>query len=124
MNGKKPFSLRRRIASFGYAITGLWQMLVTQHNAWIHLAATAVVVVAGWTVRLAASEWILIIISLVLVWVTEAINTSFEFLCDVASPDFHPLVEKAKNIAAGAVLISAIGAVFIGGVVFIPHLLK
>jgi diacylglycerol kinase (ATP) len=124
MHEHKPFSLRGRIASFGYAISGLWQMLVTQHNAWIHLIASAVVVAAGLVYQLTSSEWILIIIALMLVWVTEAFNTSFEFLCDVASPDFHPLVEKAKNIAAGAVLISAIGAVFIGGLVFAPHLLK
>ena len=56
------------------------------------------------------------------VWTAEALNTAFEFLADVASPNYHPLVGKAKDVAAGAVLISAIGAVVIGLLVFGPHL--
>ena len=54
------------------------------------------------------------------VWTAEALNTAFESLCDVASPEFHPLVERAKDVAAGAVLISAIGAVAIGLAGFRP----
>ena len=54
---------------------------------------------------------------------SEAVNTAFEFLCDVASPEFHPLVEKAKNIAAAAVLICAVGAASVGLLVFLPRLL-
>jgi diacylglycerol kinase (ATP) len=57
----------------------------------------------------------------VAVWTAEALNTAFEFLCDVASPDFHPLVAKAKDVAAGAVLICAVGAVAVGGCVFAPY---
>ena len=56
------------------------------------------------------------------VLVSEAMNTSVEFVCDVASPEFHPLVKKSKDVAAGAVLLSAIGAVVIGAIVFIPHI--
>jgi diacylglycerol kinase (ATP) len=56
------------------------------------------------------------------VWVSEALNIAFEFLCDVASPEFHPLVKKSKDVAAGAVLLSAIGAAIIGCIVFIPHI--
>jgi diacylglycerol kinase (ATP) len=58
------------------------------------------------------------------VWTAEALNTAFEFLADVASPDFHPLVKHSKDVAAGAVLISAIGAVVIGLLVIGPHLLE
>jgi diacylglycerol kinase (ATP) len=56
------------------------------------------------------------------VWAAEAINTAFELLCDVASPDFHPLVESAKDVAAGAVLICAVGSVITGALVLGPRL--
>ena len=56
-------------------------------------------------------------------WVVEALNTAFEYLCDVVSPEFHPLVRKSKDIAAGAVLLSAVGAAAIGLIIFVPYLL-
>jgi diacylglycerol kinase (ATP) len=55
------------------------------------------------------------------VWTAEALNTAFEFLADVASPEFHPLVQHSKDVAAGAVLIAAIGSVVIGILVLGPH---
>jgi diacylglycerol kinase (ATP) len=57
------------------------------------------------------------------VWTAEALNTALEFLADVASPEFHPLVGKAKDVAAGGVLISAIGSVGIGLLVLGPYVL-
>ena len=57
------------------------------------------------------------------VWTAEALNTAFEFLCDVASPEFHPTVERAKDVAAGAVLLAAMGAVVIGLLVLGPHVM-
>jgi len=98
-------------------------MLASQHNAWIHAAATIAVVAAGFYIHLSRAEWCWIILTIVSVWTAEALNTAFEFLTDVASPEFHPLAEKAKDVAAGAVLITAIGSVLIGIVVFGPHLL-
>jgi len=62
-------------------------------------------------------------VAIIAVWTAEALNTAFESLCDVASPEFHPMVERAKNIAAGAVLISAVGAAVIGLLIFGPKLL-
>ena len=56
------------------------------------------------------------------VWTAEALNTAFEFLADVASPEFHPLVKHAKDVAAGAVLIAAFGAAVIAVLVLGPHL--
>jgi diacylglycerol kinase (ATP) len=58
------------------------------------------------------------------VWTAEALNTAFEFLADVASPEFHPLVEKAKDVSAGAVLLSALGSLVIAGLVFWPHFVR
>jgi len=97
-------------------------MLASQHNAWIHAAATIAVAAAGFYIHLSRAEWCWIILTVVSVWTAEALNTAFEFLTDVASPEFHPLAEKAKDVAAGAVLITAIGSVLIGIVVFGPHL--
>lgn len=111
-----------RVRSVRFAINGIRTMLRTQHNAWIHAAATAAVAVTGVMLRLSASEWCWIVLAVMVVWTAEALNTAFEFLTDVASPSFHPLAGHAKDVAAGAVLISAVGAVVIGVLVFGPHL--
>ncbi len=119
---KKPFSIQGRVTSFGYAFRGVGTMLRSQHNAWIHAVATGLVIAAGFGFGLGRAEWCLVVLAIVSVWTAEALNTAFEFLCDVASPEYHPLVEKAKDVAAGAVLICAIGAAVVGGLVFIPKI--
>lgn len=120
---ERRFSPAARVRSFGYAFRGIWTMLVTQHNAWIHALATIVVCATGWALGLSVAEWCWVALAIVMVWTAEALNTAFELLCDVASPDFHPLVKGAKDVAAGAVLISALGATVIGALIFVPHLL-
>ena len=120
----KPFTFTGRVRSFRAAFSGIWSMLKSQQNAWIHAFATVVVVVVGLALRITQGEWCWIVLAITSVWMAEALNTAFEFLADVASPDFHPLVKKAKDIAAGAVLICAIGAVIIGILVLGPHLLE
>lgn len=99
-------------------------MLGSQHNAWIHLGATAVVVVAGWRWQLTRFEWLALVFAIVSVWAAESLNTAFEFLCDVASPQFHPQVARAKDVAAAAVLLCAAGAVVTAALVFVPHVLR
>lgn len=116
------FSLAARLKSFYYAGRGLRTMLVTQHNAWIHAAASVAAVGGGAVLGVSRVEWLALILAIVGVWTAEALNTAFEFLCDVASPDFHPLVEKAKDVAAGAVLVCAVGALAVGWIIFAPHL--
>lgn len=115
------FSLRERVGSFGYALRGLGFMLRTQHNAWIHLAATAVVVASGLALRIAAADWRCIVPAIALVWVAEIVNTAFEHLCDVVQPEFHVSVKTAKDVAGGAVLVAAIAAAIIGAMVFWPY---
>jgi diacylglycerol kinase (ATP) len=99
-------------------------LLRSQHNAWIHAAASVAVVGLGFAVGLSRLEWCLVVLAMVAVWSAEAVNTAFEALCDVASPEPHPLVERAKDVAAGAVLLAAGGAVVVGVLVFGPHLLR
>src|SRR5260370_31842243 len=112
-----------RIRSLKCAFKGIRVMIASQHNAWIHAAATIVVVAAGFYFHLPKAERCWIILAIISVWTAEALNTAFEFLTDVASPSFHPLAEKAKDVAAGAVLIAAIGSVLLGMLIFGPYLL-
>lgn len=121
MPGK--FSLRARIASFGYAFRGLGELVATQHNAWIHAVATVVVCALAVGLGISAGEWLAVVLAIASVWSAEAMNTAFEALCDVVSPDHHPLVRRAKDVAAGAVLVSATGAATVGLIVFAPRLL-
>jgi diacylglycerol kinase (ATP) len=112
-----------RIQSFRYAFRGIAAMLQTESNARIHAIATIVVVAVGMAIGISRIEWLAITLSITAVWCAEGFNTAIESICDVASPDYHPKVEQAKDIAAGAVLITAIGAVIVGLLVFGRHLL-
>ncbi len=118
------FKISERYNSFKYAAKGIFTMILSQHNAWIHALITVLAVIAGFCFGLTKPEWCWIILAIITVWTAETLNTAFEFLLDVASPEFHPLAEKAKNVAAGAVLISAIGAMLIGLLIFSPHIIK
>ena len=116
--------LNARLRSFGHAFRGLKVLLQTQPNARIHAVATVLVVAAGLAFGISPVEWALIVLAIASVWTAEAINTSIEFLVDLVSPEPHPLAGKAKDVAAGGVLVAAIGSAFVGGFVFGPHLLK
>lgn len=118
----RPFQFTGRIRSFYHAICGILRMIRCQHNAWIHVAATFVVLGAGLVCRLSSADWCWIVLAISIVWTAEALNTAFEFLADAASPEFHPLVRDAKDVAAGAVLITAAAATVIGTIVFWPYL--
>ena len=116
-----PLTLSGRIQSFRYAGRGIRLMLRSQHNAWLHAVASCCVLIVGGLAILSASEWCWIILAIMAVWTAEALNTALELLADVASPEFHPLVEMAKDVAAGGVLVSAAGAAIIGLLVLGPH---
>jgi diacylglycerol kinase (ATP) len=122
MKDTGKFSLRARVRSFVYAGRGISTMLASQHNAWIHAIASLCVIAGGLLAGVGRLEWCVLVLAIVSVWTAEALNTAFEFLCDVASPEFHPLVAKAKDVAAGAVLIAAVGATLIGLLVLGPYL--
>ncbi|MCG8338283.1 MAG: diacylglycerol kinase family protein [Proteobacteria bacterium] len=122
METKTGFTFTGRLRSINHAIEGIKIVLLTQHNAWIHAFATLLVVIAGILFSVSKTEWIWLIIAIVMVWVAEALNTAFELLCDVTSPEFHPIVKKSKDVAAGSVLISAIGSIIIGALVFLPRI--
>ena len=118
------FTFSGRIRSVKFAIDGIVLMLRSQHNAWVHFAATISVVIAGGFFGITSVQWVAVIVAIVLVWVAEGLNTALELLCDVTTPEFHPIVKQAKDVSAGAVLISAIGALIIGLIVFVPYILS
>lgn len=118
----KPFKISARARSFGYAFKGIAVLIRTQHNAWIHVLATVVVCGAGFYFRLGSDEWCWIVLAIAAVWGAEGLNTAIELLADAACPQEDPLVGKAKDVAAGAVLLAAVGAAIIGLLVFGPHL--
>jgi diacylglycerol kinase len=116
--------LNGRLRSFGHAFRGLKVLLQTQHNARIHAVATLLVAAAGAVFAISPAEWALVALAVAGVWTAEALNTAIEFLVDLASPDRHPLAAKAKDVAAGAVLVAAIGSLVVGVLVFGPYVLK
>ena len=123
MDNNSQLSFTGRVRSIRCACAGVRVMIESQHNAWVHAVVTVLVVAAGLHFGLTRAEWCWIILATISVWTAEALNTAFEFLTDVASPEFHPLAAKAKDVAAGAVLITAAGAVLVGLLVLGPHAL-
>lgn len=118
----KRFTLRARLRSFGYAFAGLRLMLTEQHNARIHLVVTVALLALSAALGLSRFEWCWIVAAIAMVWATEAMNTALEALADALAPDPHPLVGRAKDAAAGAVLVAALGAAAIGVLVLGPRL--
>jgi diacylglycerol kinase (ATP) len=118
--------LLARCRSIGCALAGIVDLVRTQRNAWVHLAATVCVLLEACLLRLSAGEWCWLSIAIGAVWIAEALNTAVELLADAVlpRPPLHPLVGRAKDVAAGGVLLAAITASAIGACIFVPHLLK
>jgi len=114
---------RRRVASFGHAVRGVWAALRSEVHLRFHALATVVALGLGLYCGLSRLEWALVALAIAAVWSAELMNTAIEALTDLASPAFHPLAGKAKDVAAGAVLLAALGAVAVGVLVYGPHLL-
>ncbi len=115
--------LRRRSRSFFYAFRGIGLLFRTQANAKIHALAAIMIIAIGLWLKLSHTEWCLILICMGLVLAAEALNSSLEFLTDLASPDIHPLAEKTKDLAAGAVLITVIFGGIVWGIIHIPKII-
>jgi diacylglycerol kinase len=110
------------IAGFGYAFSGLWHALRTQRNARVHMLSAILAIAIGIVLHISAVEFAIIFIAIASVFIAEMFNTVFEVCIDLASPQYHPLAKKAKDMAAGAVLLSAMLAVVIGLCVLGPRL--
>lgn len=113
--------MKNRLRSFKYAFRGIGTLLKTQMNARIHLFVLVFVVAVGFLVDLNSGEWALVALAIGMVLSAESMNSALEFLADHTAPEWHDSVQKAKDLAAGSVLIAAAAALVIGLLVFIPH---
>lgn len=118
MNPKQEY--KKLINSFKYAIEGFISSFKTERNMKIHVLAMIVVIALGIFAKLDKMEWCIIIVSIVAVISAELFNTAIETVVDMISPEKNEKAKLAKDISAAAVLVLAIGAVVIGGVIFIP----
>lgn len=112
-----------RFNSFKFAFKGWVYVLRTQKNAWIHLAATTLVIAVGVWLGISRYEWAIILLVIGIVWIAEFLNTSLESILDIASPERHPLARIAKDVGAAAVLIAAVVAIAVGLIILGPPLL-
>ena len=117
------FKLSDRLRSVRFALSGLRTLLIQEHNARIHFAATLVVVAAGFALGFSREEWVWTMIAAALVWLAEAFNTAVERLGDAVTTEHHPQIGLAKDMAAAGVLVASICAALIGVMIFVPHLM-
>jgi diacylglycerol kinase len=116
------FSFKSRLLSFSYAFSGLATAFRQEHNLWIQGSAAVTAVALGFIFRIRTTEWIAIVIVISGVLVSELFNSAIESLVDHFSPEFDNKAGKVKDMAAGAVLISALGALVTGLIIFIPKI--
>lgn len=120
MKGKHQYSPQSRLRSMSHAVNGIATFFVSEPNAKIHLLATILVVAAGVIRDISVHSWLAITIAIGMVWITEAINTAMEKLCDYAcDKEYHNTIKQVKDIAAGAVLIASVCSIIIAILVFI-----
>lgn len=110
----------KRIKSFKYAINGIKSAFRSEVNMRIHAIIALLVIVCGCFFQISIAEWSLCALCIGLVLAAEMLNTAIENAIDLISPEKHPLAEKAKDAAAGAVLICAIVSAIVGLIIFVP----
>lgn len=118
----KIFSIKDRLRSFKYAFKGIHTLIRNEHNARIHLCAAILVVCAGLFFGITRDEWIAVIFAIGFVFSAEAVNSAIEYVADALTTNPNKLIGKAKDLAAGAVLLAALTAAIIGCIIFIPYL--
>ncbi len=119
MKQEKNMTAKSRAKSFSYATNGLLQLFRLEPNAKLHVLATVAVVVAGFIRHVSKWQWVALVFAVGLVWITEALNTCIEKLCDFCCGNkFHPSIKVIKDISAAAVLLAAIVSLVTGIIVF------
>lgn len=117
---RKSLHPKSRLASFRHAFRGLGSLLRQEPNIKLHALFTVAALILGWARGLSRLEWIALLVVIALVWITEALNTCVEELCNlVVGEALHPKVKLIKDIAAGAVLIASAAALLTGAILFL-----
>lgn len=117
-----PAGARSFWQSLRFAFSGVRHAYRSQRNLRIHAAIAAAVIVTGFALRISRAEWALVVALIGLVLGLELFNTAVEALVDLASPTYHPLAKIAKDTAAGAILVVALGSAIAGLIIFLPRL--
>lgn len=117
---QEKFSLKKRARSFGYAFEGIRALLRDEHNSRIHVIAMLCAVALGFILGISPTEWCIVALCCGGVLMAEAMNSGIEALADLVSPEFHPLVKKAKDVSAAGVLMMALAAATAGLIIFLP----
>ncbi len=115
---------RKWLYSFWYAGKGLMYLIRHERQFQVHIGIALGVVCAGFYFEILPTEWIAVVLSIAIVMTAEALNTALEQLVNWISPERHAEAGKVKDIAAGAVLLSALGAFVVGLIVFLPKISK
>ncbi len=116
------FSVRKRVNSFSHAFRGLGIFFRTTHNSWIELSVFTIAIALGFYFDITRIEWMMIVVAGGFVLMSEAFNTAIEIDLNLTSPDFHQFAKDAKDVAAGAVLLSSVTALVLGITIFWPYL--
>ena len=114
----------KQLTSFKHAFNGLLSVFMSERNFRIHIIAIIIVSIAGYFLAINIEEWLAIILTFMIVTVVEILNTAIEKLSDIVSPDYNEKIKYIKDISAGAVLLSAIGAVAVGLIIFLPKVIE
>jgi diacylglycerol kinase (ATP) len=117
-----PVGLRKILNSFNYAVAGIVYSVKTQRNMRIHLTAALLVLGLGLYLQVSSRDLLLIFFTVTLVIMAELFNTAIEAVVDLCVKEFHPLAKIAKNVAAGAVLMTALNSLVVAYIIFFPHL--
>jgi diacylglycerol kinase len=112
----------RFLGGFAFAFAGLSYCFKTQINFRVHIAISILVVILAVVLGLSWVEWALLATVIIVVMTAEMVNTMVESLVDLVTQDYHPFAGIAKDIAAGVVLLTAVGAVVVGIFLFLPRL--
>jgi diacylglycerol kinase (ATP) len=115
--------LRRSLYSFRHAGRGFAWAVSSQANVRVHLIAAAAVIVGALILRFSLIEFTILLLCFAIVIAAELFNTTLEVLIDYAWPEHNPMIGRAKDVAAAAVLVTAVGAAIIGILLFGRHLL-
>lgn len=111
------------LSSFKFAFNGIFCSFKSERNIKIHILATILVIIMGIGLKISLIEWAIIILAIASVIGSELFNTALEVVVDMFTKDYNEYAKKAKDIAAGAVLIFAISAGIIGFIIFIPKII-
>ncbi|MCX7744924.1 MAG: diacylglycerol kinase family protein [Flavobacteriales bacterium] len=110
--------------SFYFAFQGIHAFFKSQQNMYIHLLAALLSISLGFGFKISKFEWIAVVLCIVLVFVTEMLNSALEVLVDMVSPEWSEKAKYIKDVSAAAVLFMAIGTAITGGIIFLPYIIN